>query len=76
MRTLDICMMSTQTSRGNISSRPMSNNGDVVYDDNSYFFSFEKSRAVKDIEENPQVNLSFNNKNDLYISLTGTGRTY
>ncbi len=49
----------------------MSNNGDVEYDGNSYFFSFEKSRAVKEIEENPEVNLSFNGKNELYISLTG-----
>ncbi len=38
------------------------------------FFSFKESRAVKDIEENPHVNLSFNGKNELYISLTGEAK--
>ncbi len=74
MRKLDICMMSTQTLRGNIASRPMSNNGDVEYDGNSYFFSFNESRAVKDLEENAHVNLSFNGKNGLYISLSGKAK--
>jgi general stress protein 26 len=74
MRKLDICMMSTQTLRGNIASRPMSNNGDVEYDGNSYFFSFNESRAVKALEENAHVNLSFNGKNGLYISLSGKAK--
>ncbi|GAC1417344.1 MAG: hypothetical protein NVS9B7_20860 [Flavisolibacter sp.] len=38
MRKLDTCMMTTRTGRGTFNSRPMSNNGDVTYDGNSYFF--------------------------------------
>jgi general stress protein 26 len=74
MKALDICMLTTQTTRGHLSSRPMSNNGDVEYDGNSYFFTFEQSRTAKDIREFPQVTLSFNGADDLYISLTGKAR--
>lgn len=74
MKDLDICMLTTQTARGQLSSRPMSNNGEVEYEGNSYFFTFEKSKLVKDIEENAQVNLGFNGKDDLYISLTGKAK--
>ena len=74
MRKLDICMVTTQTSRGLLTSRPMSNNGDVEYDGNSYFFSYEDSGVVKDITEAPQVNLGFEGPKHLYISLSGRAR--
>lgn len=74
MRELDICMFTTQTSRGLLTSRPMSNNGDVEYDGNSYFFTYEKSQKVKDIKQNSQVILNFKGANDLYISLGGKAR--
>jgi general stress protein 26 len=74
MRKLDICMLTTKTSRGLVTSRPMSNNGDVEYDGNSWFFTFDKTRTVKDISENPQVNLGFNGPKDLFISLTGKAK--
>lgn len=74
MKSLDICMLTTQTSRGQLSSRPMSNNGDVEYDGNSYFFTFEESRTVKDIRQFPQVTLAFNGADDMYISLTGKAK--
>ena len=47
MRKLDICMMTTLAENGQLTSRPMSNNGDVEYDGNSYFYSFEESEVVK-----------------------------
>lgn len=74
MRNLDICMFTTQTGRGLLTSRPMSNNGDVEYDGNSYFFTFDTSQTVKDIKVNPQVNLSFKGAKDLYITLTGKAK--
>lgn len=74
MQKLDICMMTTQTGRGTFNSRPMSNNGDVEYDGNSYFFTYEKSKKVKELTENAQVQLSFSGSNDLYISVTGKAK--
>ena len=35
MRKLDICMISTVGAYGHLTSRPMSNNGDVEYEGNS-----------------------------------------
>ena len=74
MKKLDICMMTTQTKTGLLTSRPMSNNGDVEYNGNSYFFTYEGAKTVKDIAENPSVNLSFSGANDLYISIVGKAK--
>lgn len=74
MRKLDICMMVTQSKRGPLNSRPMSNNGDVKYNGQSYFFTYEGSQKLKDIEANPQVSLNFEGKNELYISVSGKAR--
>jgi general stress protein 26 len=52
----------------------MSNNGDVKYDGNSYFFTWENSELVKDLKQNPHVNLSFNGAKKVFISVAGTGK--
>ncbi|MBF9237508.1 pyridoxamine 5'-phosphate oxidase family protein [Hymenobacter sp. BT683] len=72
MANLDIAMLTTHTSRGQLSSRPMSNNGDVEYDGNSYYFTYEGSRTVRDITENAHVSLGFSGPKGLYISIVGS----
>lgn len=74
MRQLDICMMVTQSKRGTLNSRPMSNNGDVKYNGHSYFFTYEGSQKIKDIEANPQISLNFEGKKELYISVSGKAK--
>lgn len=74
MSKLDICMMVTQSKRGPFNSRPMSNNGDVKYNGQSYFFTYEGSQKVKDIEANPQVSLNFEGAGGLYISVSGKAK--
>jgi general stress protein 26 len=74
MRKIDICMLTTRSARGVLSSRPMSNNGDVAYDGNSYFFTWDGSGAVRDIEANAQVHLGFEGPKKLYISVSGSGK--
>lgn len=59
MRKIDFCMLSTREAGGGVSSRPMSNNGDVEYDGDSWFFSFEQTRKVRAIAEDPRVSLGF-----------------
>ena len=71
MSKLDICMMVTHAKRGGLNSRPMSNNGDVKYNGQSYFFTYEKSQKIRDLEANPEVSLNFEGKGDLYISVSG-----
>ena len=74
MRKLDICMMVTLSARGVFNSRPMSNNGDVTYKGDSYFFSYEGSQKIKDIEASPQVCLNFEGQKEMYISIAGKAK--
>jgi general stress protein 26 len=59
MRAIDFAMLNTVTAGGAVAARPMSNNGDVEYDGDSYFFTDESAGMVQDIAAHPQVGLSF-----------------
>lgn len=59
MSSIDFCMLSTRAASGDIAGRPMSNNGDVEYKGDSYFFTLENTHTVEDIERDPKVALSF-----------------
>lgn len=74
MRKLDICMMTSMQANGKLVCRPMSNNGEVEYDGNSYFYSYESSSITKHLKENNNVNLAFQGKDMLYISVEGKGK--
>ncbi|WP_182086468.1 pyridoxamine 5'-phosphate oxidase family protein [Aureimonas sp. ME7] len=77
MGDIDFCMLSTRTQGGEIAARPMSNNGDVAYEGDSYFFTYEAARTVSDIERDPKVGLGFQGKKGLlgkpplFISVEG-----
>lgn len=59
MADIDFAMLSTRTAGGEIAGRPMSNNGDVAYEGDSYFFALDTTRTVADIGRDPKVSLSF-----------------
>ena len=77
MKHIDICMMTTMTAEGTHTSRPMSNNREVEYKGDSYFFTKEEFSCVQDIKMNSQVNLAYVghhsiiNRSSIYISLEG-----
>ena len=58
MKDIDFTMLSTRAEGGQIAARPMSNNGDVDYDGDSWFFAMDDTTAVTDIVRDPQVGLS------------------
>lgn len=62
MRDIDFAMLSTRTEGGAIASRPMSNNRQVAYDGDSYFFSLDDTRTVSDIARDPHVGLGYQGK--------------
>ncbi len=70
MRGMDIAMLATRAENGQITSRPMSNNGDVEYAGDSFYFSRETSRVVHEIQRDPKVSLAFSTAPGL---LTGAG---
>ncbi len=55
---IDFCMFNTN-GLGRIVSRPMSNNGDVEYDGDSWFFSYDDTKKVSDINRDTGVTLTF-----------------
>lgn len=57
MRHIDFCMLTTISEDG-LAARPMSNNREVDYDGDSYFFSDGDSRTVRDLERDPTVGLT------------------
>ncbi|NDW03303.1 pyridoxamine 5'-phosphate oxidase family protein [Jiella pacifica] len=59
MAKLDFAMLITQSADGGQTARPMSNNGDVDYDGDSYFFAYEQSRKIGEIRANSRVGLSY-----------------
>jgi len=65
MRDIDFTMLSTRTAGGAIGARPMSNNREVDYDGDSYFFTYDDSLMVADIRSEPRVGLSYQAKSGL-----------
>lgn len=65
LRDIDFCTLSTRTDGGAIAGRPMSNNGDVEYDGDSFFFAHDSTRTVHDIQADPQVGLGYQGKSGL-----------
>lgn len=77
MAKIDFAMLSTRTDNGALSSRPMSNNGEVEYDGDSFFFAYDSARSVGDIARDPKVGLTFTGspgllgKPPLFIAIEG-----
>lgn len=79
MRDIDFCTLSTVTDNGAISGRPMSNNREVDYDGDSWFFADGDARLVRDIAARPAVGLGFQSKSGLlgmrpfFVTVEGEG---
>lgn len=65
MRDIDFTMLSTRTEGGAIASRPMSNNREVDYDGDSYFFTCDETRLVADVQRDPSVGLAYQAKSGM-----------
>jgi general stress protein 26 len=66
MRDIDIAMLMTHAEDGAIAGRPMSNNREVDYDGDSYYFTWSHSRMVRDIERLPLVAIAFQADKNLF----------
>lgn len=80
MGKIDFAMLTTRTEGGQLATRPMSNNGEVEYDGDSYYFSWDDARTVADIARDAQVALSFQGKAGLlgkpplFVAVEGTAQ--
>lgn len=74
MRGIDFCMMTTVGAYGRLHSRPMSNNKNVEWDGDTWFFAYADSSQAEETEREPNVNLAYAVPDDiLFVSLTGRG---
>ncbi len=53
----------------------MINNKDVDYDGDSWFYALEDASAVRHLKQNPKICLSYEGKDNLYISISGEAYT-
>jgi general stress protein 26 len=66
MAGIDIAVLTTRTAGGALAGRPMSNNGDVNYNGESYFFTDEDTHTVEDIERDGNVGLVYKGSPKLF----------
>jgi general stress protein 26 len=59
MKDIDFAMLATHTKGGAIGARPMSNNREVDYDGDAWFFADDSTLMVDDIAADPAVTLSY-----------------
>jgi general stress protein 26 len=62
MRDIDFAMLSTRTSGGAIAARPMSNNRQVEYDGDNFFFTVQDTGTVRDVSADANVGLGYQGK--------------
>lgn len=74
MAKLDMCMMQTRDGRGTLHSRPMSNNGEVEYDGNTWFFSYEDSGKVRQIRKNSKTTLVYQTDKMVFVEVCGRSK--
>jgi general stress protein 26 len=74
IRDIDICMFVTRAD-GAVRGRPMSNNGKVEYDGDSWFFSYRDTPKVEEIEADPRVELAYiATEKGTWVSIEGTAQ--
>ncbi|WP_250495206.1 pyridoxamine 5'-phosphate oxidase family protein [Caballeronia sp. GAWG1-1] len=78
MADIDFAMLSTRALNGNIAVRPMSNNRDVRFDGDSYYFTSEETHMVQEIRADAKVALAFtgtpgkDGKPPLFVAVEGS----
>lgn len=79
MKDIDFCTLTTVTEGGALGGRPMSNNREVEYDGDSWFFADGDARFVQDIAAKPDVGLGYQGKSGLlgmrpfFVTVEGRG---
>ena len=73
MAKIDFCMMQTVGEHG-VNTRPMSNNGEVQYDGDNWFFARRGSTKIHEILADDRVHLTFaDNEGANFIAVWGSG---
>ena len=72
LRSIDICMFTTTAEDGELTSRPMSNNREVEWDGDSYFFAPTEGRLVTQLKADPTATTTYRAEKDwTFVALAG-----
>lgn len=71
MRDIDFCILSARTSDGSIGARPMSNNREVDFAGDAWFFTYEQTRMVDDIARDGKIGLAYQGRPGLIDGVIG-----
>lgn len=74
MKQMDLCFMVTKDGDA-LCSRPMSNNSQVDWDGDNWFFSNGDTRKIRQLEADPTAELTFNGEKD-WVALRGTAKLH
>ncbi|MBV9467624.1 MAG: pyridoxamine 5'-phosphate oxidase family protein [Abitibacteriaceae bacterium] len=75
IKEIDFGMLTTVEEDGSLHSRPMSNNKEVEFDGDLWFFTYASSHKVQEVAGDQNVNVAFALPNkQIYISMTGTAQ--
>ena len=65
MRDIDFAVLTTKSKDGALAGRPMSNNREVEFNGDAYFFTCSDTRTVSDIERDSRVGLGYQGKSGM-----------
>ena len=69
---IDICLFTTRGDRGELHSRPMSNNGQVEWDGQSWFFAPKDGRLVAELQSDPAAVAAYRAEEGFtFVSVSG-----
>lgn len=72
MKDIDFCILTSKGEKGLLHSRPMSNNRNVEYEGENYFFTYSDYDVCSEIEKDPAVSVSFSIPDEMiFISVGG-----
>jgi general stress protein 26 len=65
MKDIDFAILTTRTEGGALAGRPMSNNREVEFDGDAFFFTCDDTRTVADIGRDPRVGVAYQAKSGM-----------
>lgn len=71
MRDIDFCTLSARTADGSIGARPMSNNREVDFTGDAWFFTYDDTRMISDIARDRKIGLAYQGKPGLLGGVIG-----
>lgn len=71
MAGIDLAILTTRAAGGGFNARPMSNNGEVEYNGESFYFTRDGGRIVPDIEGDARVSLGFDSGDGFWLTVDG-----